>query len=48
MPGMLRNTAGARNDAMRTLGLSALLPTDGEVDQSVLSAVPAAGVQLGP
>lgn len=48
VPGMFRNTARARDDAMRALGVPALLPTDGEVDQSVLSAVPAAGVQLGP
>lgn len=48
VPGVLRNTAGAGNDAMWTLGVPTLFPADGEVNQSVLSAVPAASVQLGP
>lgn len=46
--GVLRDSAGAGNDAMRTLGVPALFPADGEVNQSVLSSVPAASVQLGP
>lgn len=48
MPGVLRDPPGARDDAVWTLGVPALLPADGEVDQPVLSAVPAASVQLGP
>jgi len=46
--GVLGDTPGAGDDALRTLGVPALLPADGEADQPVLSAVPAAGVQLGP
>ncbi len=48
VPGVLRDPAGAGDDAVWTLGVPALFPAHGEADQPVLSAVPAAGVQLGP
>lgn len=48
VPGVFGDTPRAGHYAVRPLSVSALFPTDGEVDQSVLSAVPAASVQLGP
>lgn len=48
VPSVLGDTPGAGHDAVRPLGVPALFPADGEVDQPVLSAVPVASVQLGP